>query len=388
MSDARVLSEPRTYGPDATHSFFQDQALAFHDPDARRRLDAHVLEVAAEVEARSREGVRAEREYQIHYRSARPDVSQRQLNREIRAANSSSIAGFSTPQWIIDEWAPFRGTGRTFADQCRKMPLPSVGLQVNVPRFTSGASAGVQAEGAAVIELDPAGADQTENLQTIAGQLTASQQVLDRSRSAPNGPTFDLVMFEQLRLAYNTSLNNYVLGKAMGAGPQVAGQSTFSLANFYQDVAAAREKLQDTNGVRLQPSHLFSTPDLYSFCTRQLDGNQRPLIVPGYAPGQPVFATAEDHDGWDQFTGTILPGVLMWFVDATIPAAGSNTQFIVSRPDTICLWESEPVTRAFPQTLANDLQVVAQFYAYAACVPRYPGATVTVTGSGYPTSNN
>lgn len=384
--EARVVREPRTYGPDSPHSFFRDQALADYDPAASRRLETHFGEVRSHIEDDTREGRRAMREYQQRYRAEMPKASRSDIEREVRAATSTTIAGFTTPQWIISEFALFRGTQRTFADQCRRMPMPSVGLSVNVPTFTAAPSAGVQAEGGALTSVDASAVDVSENLQTIGGQAIVSQQLVDRTQRMPDGAAFDLIMYEAIRDSYEQSLNNYALGRVMQVAPHITGASAFTLTGFLTDLSSAREKLQDTNGVRLQPSHLFTTPDLYSFATRQTDNSGRPLITPQFFPGRPVFSEGEQtggQPGWDQFSGTVIQGTLMWFLDATLPPAGGNTQFVVGRPDTVLLWEGEPVVRSYPQTVGNNLQVVAQMYNYAACIPRYSGGHAVVTGNGY-----
>ncbi len=177
------------------------------------------------------------------------------------------------------------------------------------------------------------------------------------------------------------------MGQALKYGKSVTESSgTFSLANFYQDLSAAREVLYDTAGTRVVPTHVFTTADLYGYISRQLDGNQRPLIIPMFSPGNPLWPD-ENVAAWKQFTGTVLPGTVMWFVDQGIQPVGSNTMIIVSRPETIVTFEGpDPILRAIPQTLAGNLQSVLQLYNYVAAVPRYPSATAYVTGAAYPTT--
>lgn len=401
LSNIAVVSEPRTYDKRSHSSFFRDQMdmIVLGDHNARRRLERHEREVQTEVELRSTEGARVVRQRMVHLREQRRELSISELEHEARAATSSTISGFTTPQWIISEYAIARSTQRTFADQCRSLPLPDVGLQLNVPRFTVDASAGVQLEGSVVSEVDPSGTVNSENVQTIAAQITASQQLLDRTRNMPDGPAFDMVLYEQLKDDYDQSVNNYAIGKATGVGATVAGTAAFGATNpvaaLYLDVASAREKITDTAGVHLQPTHLFTTPDLFSYMTKQLDSQNRPIIVPSLAPGVPPGPiAAQDGDNeeaykWVQFTGTAVPGLLFWFIDATLPpsgSAGTVSPIIVSRPDRIILWESEPIVRVYPQTLANNLQCVVTFYAYTCCIPRTAGATATILGNAYQTN--
>lgn len=412
LSDVAVTNEPRVYDPESSYSFFRDQANAhaLGDTGAQRRLMRYLNEVGHEIDASSREGraalddycerIRAGSEARTRgalEREAREQIGRANTIGEFRAATSSTLAGFTTPQWLVSEFAIFRSTQRTFADQCFQIPIPDVGLQINVPRFTANASAGAQTEGSSIsaIELDPTGANLAQNVQTISGQIITSQQLLDRTRNMPNGPAFDLIILDQLKSVYDQALNNYALGQAMGQGTTVTGASSFStsaIASFYADVATAHEQLTDTAGVRLQATHVFTSPDLYMYMSKQLDTQNRPIIQPSLVPGVPPMPVG-DEDGneqarrWTQFTGSCIPGILFWFIDATLPTLTSSvTPIIVARPDKILLFEGDPVVRVFTETIANQLQVVTQLYSYACCVPRYPGATSTINGAAYTTS--
>lgn len=400
MSDVRVVSEQRTYTADAPHSFFRDQmdAIALLDRGALARLDRHTIEVNHEIERGTPEGQRALTERLTELRRQNPETSVSRLEAEARAATSTTITGFTTPQWIISKYAIFRNTQRTFADQCTKLPLPDVGLTVHSPRLTAAASAGAQVEGSSLstIELDPTGVDSSENLQTIGGQVISSQQLLDRSRNQPDGPAFDVVLYDQLRDEYDKALNTYALSRAINLGGSVAGAGSFGaggiIASFYKDIASAREQMTDLAGTRVQATHVFTTPDLYGNITQQLDSSQRPIIQPTLNPGVPPGAVgdedgSDDQKRWAQFTGTTVPGLLFWFVDNGLPAySSSKTPIIVSRPDKILLWEGEPVMRAYPETIGNQLQVCVQYYGYTACIPRFPNATVQITGAAYTTA--
>ena len=142
--------------------------------------------------------------------------------------------------------------------------------------------------------------------------------------------------------------------------------------------------------------HLFTTSDLYSFVTRQVDATtNRPVVVPIFAPGFPIAIGADDglhsdqrEPKWARFTGTVLPGGVLWFTDDTIPASGSNTQLIIGAPDeAVILAENDtPILSVFPETFASSLDVVVNLRSYVAAVARHAAGTAVVVGNAYPSS--
>lgn len=407
QEDIRVTREPRTYTVDGPYSWFMDVAKAGFDADARARLREHAREVVYEMDHNTPEGRAAEAAIREqtrvgnavdHQRRVR-ETRQRALEERVRGVEhrvdattaAASLGTFVTPAYVLEQWAPFRGVHRTFADQTTILPVPKYGMAVHIPALTTTASAGVQPSGenTSVAETVPSGNDLTTPMQVFTGQITISQQLYDRGfhDSEYNGGAFDVVAGEQVRQQLNETINRYVLQQALNGATQVAASATtFSLASFYGDVGDLRNKLTDTSGVRIRASHIFTTSDLYSFVTRQLDANSRPVLLPQFNPGPPAILDGTQHQKWWGFTGTVLPGILFWFVDDTIPAQGSNTQIIVSNPTKIVLFESDPLSFAYPQTLGNQLSVVVGMRSYVAAIPRYPGATAVVTGNAYPTS--
>ena len=99
--------------------------------------------------------------------------------------------------------------------------------------------------------------------------------------------------------------------------------------------------------------------------TRQVDATtNRPIVTPIFAPGFPIATGADDGlqsdqrvPKWSRFTGTVLPGGVLWFEDDTIPGSGSNTQLVISAPDeAVILAESDtPILSVFSETYASSL---------------------------------
>jgi hypothetical protein len=145
---------------------------------------------------------------------------------------------------------------------------------------------------------------------------------------------------------------------------------------------------------------LFTTSDLYSYVTRQVAAGGTPffqpmLAFPGYPPQNALLSGADDGwDGfakkpsWSRFTGTMLPGQVAWFTDDNIPASGSNTQlFLLSPEEAIVLFEQQqPTLNVFPQTVANNLEIVLTVRKYCAFLARHTAGIQIIVGAAYPTS--
>ena len=401
--DIRVTHEPRTYAVNGPHSFFRDvSAVAIGDQDANRRLARHGREVLYEIDHATVEGRRAEsvlrestrqQDGSQHERRLRQVKMEAQESRTDATTGAASLGAFVTPSYVLQQWAPFRGLHRSFTDQTTLLPLAEYGLAVHLPSFTSTASAGVQPSGenTTVSETDPTGLDLTTTVQVFTGQLTISQQLYDRGfhDATYNGGAFDVVAGQQIKQQLDETVNKYVLQQALQAGTFAAGSAEAGNAwmpTFYGDVGDLRNKLTDTSGVRIRASHLFTTSDLYSYATRQLDGQNRPVLLPSFNPGPPQILDGNDKDKWWGFTGTVMPGVVFWFIDDAIPAAGNNTQIIVCDPSKVVTFEGDPIVFAYPQTLGNQLSVVVGMRQYVAAIPRYPGALAYTSSNVYPTT--
>jgi hypothetical protein len=397
----RVVKETRMYGEFSPHSYFMDKVMLAEGSgdvfaaDAQTRMARYDAELKYEIRSLSREGRRAARLIGEYHRQDVVEVNRRVVGERLAEARAlgtgggatasagSGAAAFVSPYFAFAKWAPFRAAHRTFADQCGTLPLPPYGLQVYVPTVSSTVSVSQQTEGGTVSNTTPSTALVGAQIETVTGQVTISQQVSDRGFAG--GGSFDLVISRQLQQQLDEKINLYVLNQALAGAATVAGQSSFTIAGFYQDLALGREQLTDTAGTRLRPTHLFTTSDFYSYVTRQVDDDHRPIVVPQFAPGFPL-AQGDEQTSWSRFTGTVLPGGVLWFTDDVIPNAGttSQTQLIVSAPDeAMLLLEGDPIFSVYPQTDAASLELVAGLRAYVAAIPRYASGTATVYGSAY-----
>jgi hypothetical protein len=414
MSNTQITSEPRVYAPESRHSWYGDVltislsrygAMRELLSGAQQRLARYETELAKESETGTVEGRRADRILRASCRSANDQTHEKEARErvsELRAlttgggatasASGGGAAALVAPAFLMNAWAPFRGIQRSFADQCYQLPLPAYGMEVYLPYFSSTTKAGKQTEGGTVTEAVPSTELEGAQVQPITGELIVTEQL--RQRAFTGGGAVDLILHKQLNEQLEQEVDLYTLNQAISAGAAVSGNSSYTTEHLYEDTARGREKLTDTAGTRLRPTHFFSTSDLYSYATRQVDGSGRPILTPKFAPGFPLTIGADDFDAgrapkWSRFTGTILPGGVLWFENDNIPPVGttSKTQLLVSAPEAaIVLMEDEPVFTPFVETLASELKTVVNLREYACAITRHASGTAVITGNAYLTS--
>lgn len=428
-TSAEVVDEPKVYGEGSPNSYFADlirssnPSWAGHKA-AVERMSKYESQVATEVVLGTKEGRRVEDSIKQTRRDAgRTGVEEslaelRSLGNagaangaETRAMSAASNSGgsFVTPVYLVQDWAPYRLPGRAFIDACNKQIMPDYGMQILIPAVQSNVGVGLQEtaagvnENSLVTETDPTSGYLSANLQTEAGQITVSQQLLDRA--GPNF-AFDRMLFDQLTREYNRQVDIFTLLAALsGAGSvaftnagayfQLTGQSTgaggggeagasgATTGNFLNAVTTAKAKVRTAAGVVMDPTHLFVHPETLEQMEASVDTTGRPLMVPNYA-GPYNAAVAGSSDGRTGFEGDsgYRFGALPTFQDLNIPAVGGNGTAIVGALEEVYVWESTPTPRVLPQTYGQNLSVLLQLYGYIAVIPRYPTAVQAISGSG------
>ena len=148
----------------------------------------------------------------------------------------------------------------------------------------------------------------------------------------------------------------------------------------------AQNLLATTAGTRLKATHIFAPSKFTNFVeawgttiggpvwSPELDDNRLPIRSEGDLYG-------EGYAGY-------IVSQLAVFSDDNLPDYGttSNYQVLISRPDTVLLFRSEPVFYVWPETYANTLDAALGARVYTACVPRWPEGTATLTGAFYKAS--
>jgi hypothetical protein len=408
--DTRVMAEPRKYSLESPYSWYADVASRAENgnqaPAAILRMTEYERELGWHMAHGTREGRRAEDILRVLDRTPNAEQHERrhaQRVRELRGFGTDGgikaealgeAAAVVSPAFLLDQWAPFRGAARSFTDQCLKVPLPSYGMKVYVPYFSATDEVTEQTEGGAVAEADPTTAlEASPTVATITGQIAYSQQLRDRGGSG--GGSMDVIIGKQLQQQLDERVDKYVLARVIEQGNAVAGKSSYTTKGLYEDVAKGREKIVDTAGTRLRPTHLFTTSDLYAYATDQVDSSERPILQPQFIPGFPLAADADSHDednqipAWARFTGTVLPAGLLWFTDDNIPTVGTTaqTQLLVSSPgDAVIVMEDPPILTPFVETKANELKVILNLRSYVAVVTRHSAGTSVISGNAYVSS--
>lgn len=114
-------------------------------------------------------------------------------------------------------------------DQCdSSVALPTYGLNAYVPVVTTSTTVSTQTEGASVSEGDPTTSYTSAPIITKAGQITVSQQFLDR---AGPGIAGDAVLFKQLRQQLDAQIDTAAINQALAGAQTVANNGTFTVTN-------------------------------------------------------------------------------------------------------------------------------------------------------------
>ncbi|WP_051943877.1 phage major capsid protein [Streptacidiphilus rugosus] len=452
-----VGDEPTTYGRGSGHSYFLDMARVAAKQGmgdggvvaSEQRLQRHATELRTDLPRRAeRRAAAAARAFERIHETGSPAERRAQaramammdregvspFERESRALNRTDGTGgyLVPPLWLIDELIPYLRAGRTFADLWHGMPLPAGTDSINVPRITIGTATGPQVADGGVVP----GRDMTDNfvnarVMTIAGQQDVGLQLLDQSPIS-----FDEMILADLASDYNSQLSGQcfvgsgIAGQLPGVWPggAIANTSGIYIPNTNNTAAqtwvngggaspsvtgsvfqSGGQMLSLVARTRLRPpTHHVWHPWVWYYLLTQVDGQQRPLVVPGTPNNVGYNQVAVDDDGplamgiAGYYQG--LPVVLDPNVPVTFPSSGGTvpqittvssgqfapapgsgvfTPLLTGLWDDLFLWEGEQRTRALTEVLSGNLQVRFQLYNYVAAMPnRYQAYADVQTGSG------
>lgn len=365
----RVGQEPRTYGdprqnPSAP-SFLRDlfAAQVRRDPAALGRLERHGREVEVD----------------------NPKWA-------ARAANTGAVSGFTPPQYIADLFAEYARAGRPTANLCTPLPLPEVGMTVNIPRVTTGTIVGAQAtENATVSNQDVDDTLLTVPVRTIAGYTDVSRQAVERTELV------EQVIFADLAAAYSAELDRQIINGTGSSGEHLGllGISGINAVTYTDASPTAGElwpKLVDAitrvQSVRFTgATGIVLHPKTWAMVLAGVDTTGRPLFNDAVVAQNPMGVASESPAQYGMPVGTIL-GIPV-VVDGNVPinlGAGTNeTRLIVADFRDIFLMEdtAAPVQLRFDEPLSSSLGVRLLAYGYSAFAGgRQPSAISAVAGTG------
>ena len=323
-----------------------------------------------------------------------------------RAVLTSNLAGIVPPQYLLELTAPGLYDGRMTANLMARYPLPALGEEFNIPRFTTRASAGVQTtQNTAVTESSPAVTNTKFNLSTIASYSEISRQSLDR------GFMVDSLISNEMMSAYNLDLNEEILYGPNDGTDNLTNQRGILLENSlgtrvaYTEGSPTLIKLWQTIGLQLgalsarrkmRANAIIMSPELWAKFTSSVDGDNRPLFqnlvqtatnVAGLGDPQmaipgPIAAVGEMHAvpvfTDDQITNTFNN-------NDKAQTGGAETRIVLARREDMLIMESGqgPMTASYDATAATKLMNTLVVYGYvASTIGRYPEGTAIIRGTG------
>lgn len=361
----RVNQDEPTYRNGGRHSFFAD-AMAWRSGnasgDVAERLQRHANEV--------RSGAHG----------------------EVRDVGTGAFGALVVPAYLPEMFAANLKAGRVTANLAQGLPLPPNGMELNIPRGTTGTVAASQSDqNTAVTEVDFDETTLTIPVRTIAGQQDVSRQSIER------GYEIDRIVYGDLAGSYAVELDKQVIAGEGTNGTHTGITKTGNILSVTTGTASAQsilakigKALADVNGNRYLPADVIVMhPRRWGFLTTATDSSGRPLVVP--RAGGPMNAFGDGDAAAYGFVGEIH-GVPV-YTDANIPTTVSSSTITGATEDVVIvgrrgdwhLWEDGAAPRQFrfEETLGGNLTiklVVAGYSAFTA--GRYPVGTAVVSGSG------
>ena len=364
---AVVTREAMTYDKDGRNSFVRDMigAQLRNDRTSWERLYRHQQETAIE-------------------------------SRDISRTDGAG-GDFVPPIYLINEYAEFARAARVTADLVTNMALPAGTDSINIPQITTGTLAAFQsADNSATTTRDMVSSTVTAPVRTISGYENVSIQLVEQS---PLAGGLDRLVFGDLMADYALQLNTAVVGAGDGTSGALKGlitlgadttngipttwtETTPTAVNGAIAIAKAISKVV-TNRYK-QAEAIVMHPSMWYWFASQVDGSNRPLVVPVTGASQAFNAsgTVTNPGAPAGLVGTIQ-GVPV-FLDATLPKTYATNQspILVGKFSDSYLFESGVKTRVLPDVLSANLTVRFQVYGYAALAHRFNKSVSAITGTG------
>lgn len=349
-----VENEKKTYTLETAaegRSFFVDMVNATRgDIEARLRLERHTQDIAAE---------------------------RRDISTVVTAGGN-----FVPPAYLGELYAELPRPGRQFADALGSRPLQATGMNITIPRITTGTSEAIQtADNAAVSETDIVEALLTVPVRTIAGQQDVSQQLFDRAE-----PSIDSVIFSDLRRAYDAALDSQLLNGTGGSGQHTGIRAVASVntVTFTSPVTAAALVPKVYDAIQQVESNRFTQADMIVMHPRR-----SAWLASNLSSTFPLFqlGTLNQASGTQDVGMTTSLGGLRVVRDANVrtqdgAATNQDEVYVVSSSDLI-LWEGPLQARVMPEVGSGNLTVRLQLFAYSAFASgRQPKAITIISGAG------
>jgi len=352
-ADIRVGAEALTYRAGGEFDFFADALNAKADAQAAARIERNRVEMS--VELRSTTG---------------------------------AFGGLVVPQYLVDQFAPVLVSGRPFLSAVTNVALPDSGMNLTIPRGSTGTSvAAVATENTSVSNTTYVESDLVVPVRTFAGQQVVSRQSIER------GTGIGQILLADLFQQYATKVNVSAISGDGTAGSHYGILNTTSVATVAWTgttgasfVSSLHKAIGTINAARYAAADLIVMhPRRWAYLCAQSDTSNRPLVQidgPGFnAVGNGVAAG---------YTGVGSIAGIKVITDAGIPtnlgAATNEDRVIVTRAADVLFMEAAgaPVGLQLEEVLADQLSVRMITYGFSAFTAgRYPVATAVLQGTGF-----
>ena len=349
----KVVSEAKTYRAGGEFNFFADALNAKTDPAAAARIQRNSAEMS--VELRSTTG---------------------------------AMGGLVVPQYLVDQFAPVLVSGRPFLSSVTQVPLPEQGMNLTIPRGSTGTSVAAQAtENTSVSNTTYVESDLVVPVRTFAGQQVISRQAVER------GTSIATILLQDLFQQYATKVNSSAINGAGTGGDHFGILNTTSVSTVAWTgttgasfVSSLHKAIGTIAGARYAaPDLIVMHPRRWAWLCAQSDSSNRPLVQidgPGFnAVGNGVAA---GYGGVGSIAGIKV------VTDAGMPtnlgAATNEDRVVVTRSADILFMEDAgaPVGLQLEEVLADQLSVrMVTYGASAFTAARYTSASAILTGTGF-----
>jgi HK97 family phage major capsid protein len=317
---------------------------------------------------------------------ARLAQNEREMAMEMRSMSTTVTAGgnFIPPQYLGEMYAALARPGRPFADSLPNSPLMATGMNITIPRITTGSLVATQTtQNTSLGTRDIVEALLTVPIITIGGYSDLSVQLAERAE-----PGFDTILFNDLRADYDRQLDNSCIngaGTTDHVGIRAVGSIQTSTYTSATPVASGLlPKLYD--GIQKIATTRYAEPD-----TLVLHPRRSAWLVSNLSSTFPLFQVG----GLYQAAGQQAGGFVNSFAGlniisdpnvGTVYSVGGNTnedEIYVTRNADMHLWEGTPRVEVFRDVGSATGTVRIRLYAFSAFASgRFPGSICKIAGSG------
>lgn len=308
---------------------------------------------------------------------------------ETRAGTTPDYGTLVIPQYLTEEFAAVLRSGRPTITAIGVKPLPDSGMNLYIPRGSTGTLVAPQAtENTSVTNQSYTENDLTVPVRTFGGQQLVSRQAVER------GEGIGEILMSDLASSYATQVNLSILNDSGASGTHfgIVSGTTGTLTGSWIGttgaslVASIYSAAGKVNAQRFQAADLIVMhPRRWAWICAQSDTAGRPLVTitgQGFnVDGQGVVA------GYGP-VGSIggLPVVTDAGITTTAGAATNEDRIIVTRKEDLRFWEDSGAPRdlRFEEVLGDQLTIRLVTFGYSAFTAgRYPVATAVISGTGF-----